>query len=64
MGVEEKYEVYMISFRNKREKRAYNVITENGGNVQDWHLRLLEEFVVSMKERLANPVVEDFSDLC
>jgi len=54
----------MISFKNLNEG-GYNVITENGGNAQPWHIPLLEEFIADLKREFEEPPEEDdFDDLC
>lgn len=63
--IEHDYKVHMVSLRNQKHGNAFNVITEGGGNLQPWHIPLLEKFVEDMKAKLAAPPEEDdFDDLC
>lgn len=56
------YEVHLISFRNL-DQGGCNVITRGGGNIQPWHIPLLEKFVEDMKRKLKGGA-DDFDDLC
>lgn len=65
--IKDEYKVAMVSFENQRAG-GYNVITKDGGNVQPWHIPVLEQFVEDMKAKLAGTPVdeteEDYDDLC
>ena len=57
------YTVHMVSFHNDRDG-GYNVITKGGGNLQPWHIPLLEQFVEDMKRKINEPAEDNFEDLC
>jgi len=54
----DEYRVHMLSF-NRVGTNSHNVAFGNGGNLQSWHLDVLEKWLVEQRAK----TVDDGSDL-
>ena len=50
MAMADEYKVHMISL-NRKGTAAYNVCFGDGGNVQPWHLEVLEKWIAEQRAR-------------